>query len=152
MNFKLKGNLICLLIQDLNQTNLTLVHQKKTKRKQKHSGLTWQPAPPSIQTCLHTKKTECSCMRVYVNYVHQKRAPHSSTDRETQFSLGLNVTLLHPHPKKKPLPFLGAFHHQFLIRSHELEFRGMLPNTLQSLPHRSHVSSGTGSFSAPIPP
>ena len=73
------------------------------KTKQKHSGLTWQAAPPSIQICLHTKKTECSCTRVYVNYVHQKPAPHSSTDRQTEFSLGLNVTLLHTHhhhPKK----------------------------------------------------
>lgn len=72
------------------------------------------------------------------------------TQRETQF-LGLKWQhcgrpLLSPNS-----PFLSAFHHQLLIGSHKLEFGGMLPHTLQSLPHRGHVSLETGRVWVPIP-
>lgn len=65
--------------------------------------------------------------------------------------MGAEMTA-HSLPGKNTLPFLSAFHHQFLIGSNELEFGCMLPHALQTLPHRGHVSLGAGSFSAPIPP
>lgn len=43
----------------LNPNKFNISAQGGKKKKKKHSNLTRQPAPPSIQTCLHTKETEC---------------------------------------------------------------------------------------------
>lgn len=59
----------------------------------------------------------------------------------TGFSIRTTVTTLNTTIKRN-LPFLGAFHHQFLIRSHKLELGRVLAHALEPLPHRGHDPSG----------
>lgn len=90
------------------------------------------------------------CVYVCVNYGHQEWAQHSSRQRDTVF-MGLRWQpcgrLLLPVNS----PFLCAFHHQFLIRCYKLELGGMLPHSLQSLPHRSHDSLELFLCGYPVP-
>lgn len=113
------------------------------------SNFTTQSAPPSIQTCLHTRRLNVQLCFSKLTTRNKLSIP-SQTFTHTVL-MGAEMTA-HSLPGKNTLPFLSAFHHKFLIGSNELEFGRMLPHALQTLPHRGHVSLGAGSFSAPIPP
>lgn len=100
-------------------------------------------APPRLETCLHTKealwKRVCVC----------ELWPPGINWAQRQFS-GLIWQHCGCMSLNQNSPFLSAFHHQFLIGSHKLEFGSMLSHTLQSLPNRGHISLVTGTGRIPI--